>query len=70
MIRPGTGRPGYENLDFGYWPDTLLTICVAALCIGLASQTYRLIEEPGRRWAKRKAKRRGAQGAEATAPTI
>jgi len=70
LVRPGSGHPGFETLDFGFWPNTLVSVIVAAICIALASQTYRLIEEPGRRWAKRKARRRGAPGAEATAPTL
>nr|WP_166177293.1 acyltransferase [Altererythrobacter segetis] len=65
-----SGTAGLDAIDLGIWWNTALTLAVAALCIALASQTYRLIEAPGRQWARREARRRGAPNAEQTAPTI
>ena len=65
-----SGTAGFEAIDLGVWWNTALTLAVAAACIALASQTYRLIEGPSRQWARREARRRGAPDAELIAPTI
>jgi peptidoglycan/LPS O-acetylase OafA/YrhL len=69
ILRP-SGTTGFDGIDLGLWWNTALTLVVAAACIALASQTYRLIEAPGRQWARREARLRGAPDAERTAPTI
>jgi peptidoglycan/LPS O-acetylase OafA/YrhL len=64
------GEAGFGRIDFGVFGGTVLSVVVAAICIALAAVTFRLIEQPGRDWARRMAKERGAGGAEAVAPTI
>ena len=69
LIRPVTGS-GFSRIDFGLLGNTALSLAVAAICIAFSALTFRLIEQPGREWARRKARKRGAAGAEAVAPTI
>jgi len=69
LIRP-VGEAGLSRIDFGPLGGTVLSLVVAAACIALSALTFRLIEQPGREWARRKARQRGAAGAEAIAPTI
>ena len=69
LIRP-VGEGGFSRVDFGLIGNTALSLTVAAACIALSALTYRFIEQPGREWARRKARKRGAAGAEAVAPTI
>ena len=64
------GQGGFSRIDFGMAGNTALSLAAAAACIALSALTYRFIEQPGREWARRKARKRGAAGAEAVAPTI
>ena len=64
------GQGGFSRIDFGMAGNTALSLAAAAACIALSALTYRFIEQPGREWARRKARQRGAAGAEAVAPTI
>lgn len=69
LIGP-VGQGGFDRINLGLAGDTALSLAVAAACIALSALTYRFIEQPGREWARRVARKRGAAGAEAVAPTI
>lgn len=69
LLRP-SGVAGLEKIDFGLWGDTALTLIIAATVIAVSAGTYRMIEEPGRQWARTAARRRGAGRAEIAAPTM
>jgi peptidoglycan/LPS O-acetylase OafA/YrhL len=70
LLRHSDNVDGLRRLDLGLVGDTLLTVLVAAVVFALSAQTFRLIEKPGRDWARRKALRQGQGNAELIAPTI
>lgn len=67
-------RDGWEpivsRLVLPGWGQTLLLLAMLALVIAVSALTYALIEEPGRRWSRRKAEQWGAGRAERAAPAI
>ncbi|MGN6497092.1 MAG: acyltransferase family protein [Tsuneonella sp.] len=69
-LRHSDNLEGLRRVTFDPWIETGITIAVCLVVVAAASVTYRWIEEPGRSWAKRKARRAHAPAAEYIAPTI
>jgi peptidoglycan/LPS O-acetylase OafA/YrhL len=70
LVRQSGNLDGLRTVELGTVADTMLTLLVGGICIAIASQTFRMIEKPGRDWARRKALRQGKGDAERVAPTI
>lgn len=70
LLRRSDDLDGLRRIVLDPWAETAVSIAVCLLVIAVSAITYRLIEEPGRRWAKQRAKAAGARRAELVAPTI
>jgi len=70
LLRHAGDVEGLRRIALSPLNETLVSLLACAVSIAIASQTYRWIEEPGRRWAKARARAAGAAGAERIAPTI
>jgi peptidoglycan/LPS O-acetylase OafA/YrhL len=70
LLREADNLSGLRRIVLSPGAETLLSLATVAVVIVLASQTYRWIEQPGREWARRRARAAGAPDAERIAPTI
>jgi peptidoglycan/LPS O-acetylase OafA/YrhL len=70
LLRHAGDVDGLRRIALDPWLETGISVVVVLLVVAVASQSFKWIEAPARRWAKRRAKHAGAPKAEAIAPTI